>query len=236
MKYLLILLISALSFSQETNKLDDQGKKDGLWKGVYSDSKRPKYEGTFNHGKEIGTFKFFDDTKVGTVIATREFSAKDNSCYTIFYNQKKNKVSEGKVVNKLFEGEWKYYHEDSDKIMTLENYVGGKLNGVRKVFYEDGKIAEETNYKLDIKNGVYKKYTNEGIVLEESNYKNGELDGSAVFRNDKNVVVSKGNFKNGKKDGIWEFNNNGKISKQNMNKTNTIKFEKRKVSPDPYQR
>ena len=236
MKYLLILLISSLSFSQETNKLDDQGKKDGLWKGVYSDSKRPKYEGTFNHGKEIGTFKFFDDTKVGTVIATREFSAKDNSCYTIFYNQKKNKVSEGKVVNKLFEGEWKYYHEDSDKIMTLENYVGGKLNGVRKVFYEDGKIAEETNYKLDIKNGVYKKYTNEGIVLEESNYKNGELDGPAVFRNDKNVVVSKGNFKNGKKDGIWEFNNNGKISKQNMNKTNTIKFEKRKVSPDPYQR
>lgn len=236
MKYLLILLISALSFSQETNKLDEQGKKDGLWKGVYAESKRPKYEGTFNHGKETGTFKFFDDTKVGTVIATREFSSKDNSCYTIFYNQKKSKVSEGKVVNKLFEGEWKYYHEDSDKIMTLENYVGGKLNGVRKVFYEDGKIAEEITYKLDIKNGSYKKYTVDGIILEESNYKNGELDGPAVFRNEKNVVVAKGNFKNGKKEGIWELNTNGKISKQNMNKTNTIKFEKRKVSPDPYAR
>lgn len=236
MKYLLILLLSTMAFSQQTNKVDAQGKKDGLWKGVYEGSKRPRYEGTFSHGKETGTFKFFDDTQVGTVIATREFSDKDNSCYTIFYNQKKNKVSEGKVVNKLFEGEWKYYHEDSDKIMTLENYLNGKLTGVRKVFYKDGKIAEETTYKADLKNGSYKKYAADGIVFEESNYKNGILDGPAIFRNDKNIVVSKGVFKNGKKEGIWEFNNNGKISKQNMSKPNTVKFVKRKVSADPYAR
>jgi antitoxin component YwqK of YwqJK toxin-antitoxin module len=236
MKYLLILLLSTIAFAQETNKLDAQGKKDGLWKGVYEESKRPRYEGTFSHGKEVGTFKFFDDTKVGTVVATREFSDKDNSCYTIFYNQKKNKVSEGKVVNKLFEGEWKYYHEDSDKIMTLENYVNGKLNGVRKVFYKDGKIAEETTYKMDIKNGSYKKYAADGIVFEESNYKNGQLDGPAIFRNDKNVVASKGVFKNGKKEGIWEFNNNGKITKQDMSKPNTVKFVKRKGTADPYAR
>ena len=129
MKYLFCLfLFSATLFSQEINKLDEKGLKDGLWKGVYETSKRPRYEGTYSHGKEIGTFKFFDDTAVGTVVATREFNTKDNSCYTIFYNQKKNKVSEGKVVNKLFEGEWKYYHEDSDKIMTLELYTKVKLN------------------------------------------------------------------------------------------------------------
>jgi hypothetical protein len=27
--------------------------------------------------------------------------------YTIFYDQSKNKVSEGKVINRGFEGEWK---------------------------------------------------------------------------------------------------------------------------------
>ena len=91
MKYMTIfILASTLSFSQEYNKLDTQGKKDGLWNGVYEESKRPRYEGTFEHGKEVGLFKFFDDTKAGTVIATREFNKNDNSCYTIFYNQKSN--------------------------------------------------------------------------------------------------------------------------------------------------
>ncbi len=228
MKFIVVfLLFTSTLFSQEINKLDDKGLKDGLWKGVYAQSKRPRYEGTFSHGNEVGTFKFFDDTAVGTVIATREFNAKDNSCYTIFYNQKKNKVSEGKVINKLFEGEWKYYHEDSDKIMTLEFYTNGKLNGVRKVYYPNEKIAEEATYKNGIKNGVYKKYSDTGIVFEECTYINGEFDGAAIYKNSKNEVVAKGVFKKGKKEGIWEFTNNGKTTKQNMSKPNTKKFVKR---------
>src|SRR5690242_15808174 len=113
MKYIFLFLFqTVVLFAQDLNQLDGNGKKHGLWKGIYEESKRPRYEGTFDHGKEVGVFKFFDDTKAGTVIATRDFSAGDNSCYTIFYNQKNNKVSEGKVLNKLFVGEWKYYHED----------------------------------------------------------------------------------------------------------------------------
>jgi hypothetical protein len=38
---------------------------------------------------------------------------KDNAAYTIFFDQANNKVSEGKVLNKLFEGPWKYYHQAS---------------------------------------------------------------------------------------------------------------------------
>lgn len=227
-KYLyFFIFLSSTMFAQEFNKLDAQGKKDGLWKGVYEESKRPRYEGTFNHGKEVGLFKFFDDTQVGTVIATREFNDKDNSCYTIFYNQKKNKVSEGKLINKLYVGEWKYYHENSDKIMTLEFYNNGKLDGIRKVYYPSGKIAEETSYKMGIKNGFYKKYAENGVLFEESNYVNGQFDGLATFRNAQNVIVSKGVFKKGKKSGIWEFNTNGKISKKDMDKPNDVKFAKR---------
>jgi antitoxin component YwqK of YwqJK toxin-antitoxin module len=216
-------------FAQEMNRLDENGLKHGTWKGVYEESKRPRYEGTFNHGKEIGMFKFFDDTKAKTVIATREFNANENSCYTIFYNQKSNKVSEGKVVNKLFEGEWKYYHEDSPLIMTNEFYSKGKLEGVRKVFYKSEKIAEETSYKNGKKDGPYKSYAENGVVLEETTYLNGEYDGPAIFRNTENGIVGKGLFKNGKKTGIWEFTTNGKTTKQNMNKQGK-KFEKRKIT------
>lgn len=221
MKYLLLsLLISISVFAQDINKLDENGKKNGLWKGFYEGSKRPRYEGAFEHGKEIGTFKFYDDTKAGTVIATREFNAKDNSCYTIFYNQNKNKVSEGKVVNKQFEGEWKYYHEDMPLIMTLELYVNGKLNGIRKVFYKSGEIAEETTYRDGIKNGAYKSYAENGVVLEESIYKNGEYDGQAIYRNVDNQIAAQGLFKNGKKVGMWKMLVKGKLKDVNMNYQN----------------
>jgi len=232
MKYILICLFCfTAAWSQEINKLDANGKKHGLWKGVYENSKRPRYEGTFEHGKEVGMFKFFDDTAAGTVIATREFNPKDNSCYTIFYNQKGSKVSEGKLVDKLNEGEWKYYHEDSPVIMTSENYIKGKLNGVRKVFYLSGKIAEEANYKDGKRDGFYKKYAENGIVLEESNYKNGEFDGLAIFRSPSNVVVAKGMFVKGKKEGIWEMiNEKGKLIKTNMSKQKVRKFVKKPLT------
>ncbi len=226
MKYIIALLLTSLSlYAQDFNKVDENGKKQGFWKGVYETSKRPRYEGTFEHGKEIGMFKFFDDTKAGTVIATREFNAKDNSCNTIFYNQNKNKVSEGKVINKQFEGEWKYYHEDLLTIMTLEPYADGKLNGIRKVFYKSGKIAEETTYKEGVKNGIYKSYAENGIVLEETIYKNGLYDGPAIYRNATNEISGQGVYKNGKKVGMWKMLVKGKMKDVNMNYQN-IKFKK----------
>ena len=200
MRYLLIFILSInFVLAQDTNMLDSNGKKHGVWKGIYEESKRPRYEGVFEHGKEIGLFKFFDDTKAGTVIATRDFDPKVNSCYTIFYNQKNNKVSEGKVVNKQFEGEWKYYHENSTQIMTLEFYSNGKLNGIRKVFYVSGKIAEETTYVNGVKEGPYKKFIETNVVLEETLYKNGEYNGPAIFRDADNQIAGQGIFKNGKK-------------------------------------
>lgn len=225
-----LFLVNTTMFSQGVyNKLDDKGNKNGPWKGFYSDTKNPKYEGTFDHGKEIGVFTFYDNTKTKVVIATREFNPKDNSAYTIFYDPFKNKVSEGKVVNKLYEGQWKYYHKASKAIMTIENYSKGKLEGSRTVFYVSGKIAEEMTYKNNLKIGPYKRYTESGIIIEESNYKNNEYDGSAIFRDaDDGTIVSKGKFVNGKKVGIWQFFQGGKLVKEeNMSYPQSISKAKK---------
>jgi antitoxin component YwqK of YwqJK toxin-antitoxin module len=212
---LLFLVNISMLAQNDFNKLDDKGNKNGPWKGVYADTKNPKFEGTFDQGKEIGVFTFFDNTKIKTVIATREFNAKDNSAYTIFYDKNKNIVSEGKVVNKLYEGQWKYYHKASKTVMTIENYSKGKLEGLRTVYYPNGKIAEETMYKNDLKNGAYKSYTESGFVIEETNYRNNEYDGYTIFRNSGDgTIVSKGNFTNGKKTGIWQFYEKGKLVKE----------------------
>lgn len=223
---LLILGIVQVALAQDYNRLDATGKKHGLWKGSYADTNRPRYEGTFDHGKEVGIFTYFDNTKEGKVIATRTFNALENTCYTIVYNQNGNKVSEGKLVNRIEEGAWKFYHEDSPQIMTYELYNKGKLNGIRKVFYKNGTIAEECGYKNGKRDGMYRKLTEEGIVLEESTYKNGEYDGLAIFRTANNTIAAKGNFVKGKKEGIWEVLEKGKLVKINMSKVKVRKFEK----------
>ncbi|MDA6070564.1 hypothetical protein NJT12_13130 [Flavobacterium sp. AC] len=210
----LLFLNAVLVSAQDFNKSDANGKKDGVWKGTYEVSKRPRYEGTFNHGKETGIFNFFDDTKKGDVIATRDFTANDGSSYTIFYDQSKNKVSEGKEIGKAREGEWKYYHKASKVLMTLENYKNGTLQGVKTVYYPNAKIAEEMNYVNGLKDGIYKKYGQNGTLLEQTTYKNNEYNGDAVFYDADGVVASKGKFVNGKKANMWQFYLKGKLTKE----------------------
>ena len=225
-----VLLFNTNVFSQsDFNKLDENGKKNGIWKGIYEQSKRSRYEGTFEHGKEVGLFTYYEDTKVATIVATREFNSKDDSAYTIFYDNKKNKVSEGKVINKVHEGAWTYYHEASKIIMTLENYKNGKLEGLKTINFPSGKVAELTNYKNGIKDGSYKKMAENGVILEESIYVKGEINGSCTFKAPDGLVVAKGMFKHGKKVGIWLFYENGKVvSKDNFDKQRK-KFQKRKT-------
>ncbi len=211
---LAILLTGMQVLAQEINKMDSKGQRDGLWKGTHTESGRPRYEGTFKNGKETGIFKFFDDTKAGTVIATRDFTAADGSCYTTFFDQKGNKVSEGREVNKMHEGQWKTYHKQSPVVMSLDNYSKGKLDGIQKVFFINKAISEETGYTNGVKNGIYKKYTEKGIVLEEAAYKNGEFHGLATYRDVRGSLVAKGQFTDGKKTGIWKFYENDKVVRE----------------------
>ena len=211
-----VALFSALlNYSQEKiNQFDSKGERHGLWKGIYEESKRPRYEGVFEHGKETGIFKYFDDTQKGLVIATRDFSKGNNSCYVTIYDRKNNKVSEGLLVNKEYEGEWKYYHKESKIVMTSENYKKGKLNGIKKIFYDDGSLAEVLNYVNGKREGNYKRYGVNEKILEDLNYKNDELHGEAIFYDGLGNIVSKGQYKNGLKSGIWKTYEKGKIVKE----------------------
>ena len=218
MKNLLVLLFllgGLLNYSQEKiNQFDEKGERHGLWKGIYDESKRPRYEGVFNHGKETGVFKYFDDTKAGKVIATRDFSKGKDSCYVTMFDRKDNIVSEGLLVNKLHEGEWKIYHKESKVVMTSENYKKGKLNGVKKVFYDDGSVAEILNYVDGKRDGNYKRFGINEKILEDLNYKNDQLHGAASFYDGLGNVILQGQYSNGLKSGVWKTFENGKLVKE----------------------
>ena len=222
-----VLLLTGISALAQGNQYDDKGKRHGKWGDVYETTKLPRYEGTFDHGKETGVFKFYKNDENSTLIATRDFSAGNGTSYTIFYDENGKKLSEGKEVNRLREGEWKFYHPGKEAILSVEQYSKGKLTGIRKTYFLNGNIAEEAEYKDGMKNGIYKKYTEKGIVLEESVYKNDELHGTATYRNSEGEVVSKGQFANNVKTGVWKYYEKGKLVKQE-DKTN-LKIELKRV-------
>jgi antitoxin component YwqK of YwqJK toxin-antitoxin module len=221
-KFMILLTFCYLLCSAQNpvNSYDSNGLRHGEWKGYYENSKNLRYEGKFNHGKETGTFTYYVDNDKNIVMATRKFD-NFNNAFTIFYDEKKFKVSEGKVINKLREGIWTYYHKNSKAVMTIENYVNDKLEGIRKVFYIDGTIAEEVNYKNDLKDGVSKKYSKKGKMIENSIYSKGLLEGAYKVYDESGEVVINGQFKNDLKRGMWNYYEKGKLVKQ-IN-TDTIK-------------
>ena len=215
---------------EKINQLNANGKKHGLWKGVFEKSNRPRYEGTFENGVEVGTFKYFDDTKAKSLIGTRVFSENGTVAVTTFFDQKGNKVSEGKTVNRLNEGQWNYYHKGSTQLMKEEFYKKGKLEGIQKIYFQNGALAEETTYKNGVREGIYKMYVQNGNVVEESTFKNNQYDGPAIFSDASGNIVSKGNFVKNEKKGMWEFYKNGTLEKKEKYPVR-VKFEKRTKIP-----
>lgn len=208
--YLLLCFVTSLVFSQEkVNQLNANGERNGLWKGYYEDTKVLRYEGNFKNGKEVGVFTYYANAPKKIISATRKFDEKGNA-YTTFFNEKGQKVSEGNVLDKKRQGVWKYYHKNATTVMCTENYESDKLEGSRKVFFTDGKLAEEVQYKNGLKDGISKIYSKAGTLKEEALYVEGLMQGSYKVFADNGVVIIDGQYKKDKKNGLWKYYNSSK--------------------------
>ncbi|WP_248723362.1 toxin-antitoxin system YwqK family antitoxin [Seonamhaeicola sp. ML3] len=210
---ILILVISfvSLSYSQSINQFDDNGKRHGVWKKNFEGTKVLRYKGQFNHGKEIGTFQFYKNIKGKAVLtASKVFDAHSNFAEVKFFSSNGKVISEGKMDGKKYVGKWKYYHNNSDKLMTVEHYDNqGQLHGKRLVFYKNGQLAESSFYQLGKLEGEAKWYSIKNVVLKHFFYENGELHGVSKYYNPKGVLIAEGRYKNGKKHGVWKYYENG---------------------------
>ena len=196
------------------NSLDSQGRRHGLWKTFYDkDSTQIKFEGNFEHGKETGLFKFYDEG-LKQPVATILFDPSTDTVEVKYLSQKGNIISEGKMINKQRIGSWKYYHKGSTKLLTEENYDQGKLQGPRVVYYESGEVAEKANYENGELHGERLLFSEKGVVLERLHYENGELHGLAQFYNGKGELLSEGHYKRDKHHGIWKYYENGKLKEE----------------------
>jgi len=207
-KLILILIFIASAFSAEAqskvNQFDGNGKRDGVWKKFYSNG-RVRYVGAFNHGKEIGVFKYFSASNSDNPIIIKKYPKNDAFADVQFFTTSGVLESEGTMTGKNREGKWLFYHPNGKSVMSEENYEDGKLHGIYKTFYLTGEPTETSAYKNGLKEGNYKKYSIKGFLYQDFNYKNGKLNGMAIYYSRKTGdLIKKGPFKNDQRVGTWE--------------------------------
>lgn len=207
---ILTLFLTNVS-AQSINQLDAKGERHGFWKKNFEKTNQPRYEGTFEHGEEVGLFKFYKlvDGK-SALSATKDFLPNSDKVQVKFYSSKGKLISEGMMKDKLYIGKWIYYHNKANGIMTTENYNdNGILEGEKIVFYENGQIAEKAVYVNGEIDGLSTWYSPEGKLLKEFNYKNGMLHGVSKYYDKDGQLLAEGSYKNDKKHGIWKYYENG---------------------------
>jgi antitoxin component YwqK of YwqJK toxin-antitoxin module len=222
-------IILTQSFAQNVkNQFDGDGKRHGLWTKNYYQTDQKRYEGEFKHGKEVDTFKYYRLNKGKSVLsAIKVFNEKDSLADVIFYASNKKIISKGQMNGKRFTGKWVFYHNNSDRVMTIENYNNdGQLHGERLVYYKNGAIAEKSSYKNGKLEGLYEWFTENKVLLRISNYTNGQLNGKTTNYDANGEKDSEGLYKNDKKAGIWNYYENGVITKK-IDHTNQKVIEKR---------
>jgi len=215
------LLVCFSGNAQEFNKIDANNEKDGPWQKFYNGTKQLRYEGTFNHGKEIGIFKFYD-SKGGHPTATKEYINGSDFFEVKFYTTAGKNVSKGKMKQRSREGKWVYYHQDGITIMTEEMYKNNLLDGERIVYFENGKIAQRMSYTQGNENGIETHYSEKGIILKTYTYLNGKLHGPVKLYELDGTIMREGNYKDNEKYGTWKYYKNGKLEK-------TLKFPLNKI-------
>ncbi|NND51920.1 MAG: toxin-antitoxin system YwqK family antitoxin [Flavobacteriaceae bacterium] len=213
--FLTFLPIFGLSQSA-INQMDENGKRHGKWSKNFEGTKEIRYEGQFEHGKEVGVFKFYQLVgKVSKLAATKEFNEKDGSAYVKFLSLKGNVISEGRMMGKTYIGKWVYYHKNSDQIMTEEHFNSkGELHGLRTVYYDNGQKAEVANYENGKLHGDSRYYSQDGVLIKSYIYENDELHGMSKHFDGNGVITVEGPYKRGKKTGIWSYYKNGELQEE----------------------
>ena len=212
----ILTILTSIGYAQESvNQFDESNNRHGVWKKYFDKTKQLRYEGQFQHGKEVDTFKFYTLNKGTSVLsATKIFNTINNKADVRFLSSKGKLISEGEMKGKLYVGKWTYYHNKSKTIMSTEFYnTEGKLEGEKLVLYSDGTTAEKANYGNGMLNGESIWYAKNGKVLKEFMFKDDELHGVCKYYDASGNIEAEGAYRKDLKHGIWKYYKNGKFVK-----------------------
>lgn len=204
---------TGLLSQEELNAYDAQDKRHGVWKKYYPNSKQLRYTGEFEHGKEVGTFKFYCQDCGDQPDLVKEFEANSDRAFLSYYS-KGQLISKGEMRGKEKAGTWIYYHKDGQTPMTEENYTDNYLQGLKITYYANGNKTEVVNYSQGKREGESSYYSPAGVKIKHFTYKNDMLHGAVKYFDAKGQLLVSGNYKEDAKHGLWQYFEAGKLVKE----------------------
>ena len=224
-----VLLFTIQLSAQESNQLDANGNRHGIWKKYFDGTQQLRYEGAFKNGKEVGLFKYYSLRSGKIPVATRLFKSGSDLAEVKFFSIKGSLISEGGMNGKSREGTWRFYQLDGKTLLSVETYENGVLNGPFEVYYKNGKLSETFNYVAGKKHGPSKKYSEARVLIQGLEYNNDRLAGPAKYYNSKGELVIDGLYAANRKAGLWKYYEAGKLTKEmdyaNWSKPITIEYQ-----------
>lgn len=199
----------------------ENAKKEGSWvkqtsQGVlsqlttYKAGIRNGSSLTFDRKGNITKQEFYKDGKLHGFIITYHEASKSSS-NTTAGNKPSSKTN---YVDGIIEGKKILYYENG-RIMEESNYSAGLKDGIAKWFNDKGKLVAENQYSNGVFNGTNKVYHENGNVKKEEQYVNNKHEGAYKEYYPTGKIKVMGTYTNDKKNGTWtEYATNGSESKR----------------------
>ncbi len=212
--FIFIFLLGFVWIANAQNVTDAKGLKQGYWKKLDDKTNHLVYEGLFKDDKPQGVFKYY--YSFDTVNAIIDFKDDGKISYAKLFHQNGKLMAKGKYLGKTKDSVWLYYDEGA-YLLSKDNYWLGKKNGTCYVYLQDGKLAEERNFKMDVQEGIFKLYFDGKLVKGTGTYVNGKLEGKNAYYYPNGVEAAAGYYKNGLKNGPWIYKEqSGKIKEKEL--------------------
>jgi antitoxin component YwqK of YwqJK toxin-antitoxin module len=210
------------------NRIDLKGRKQGLWKKYYQ-TDTLFMEGVYKDGKHSGTFKTYH--KNGQKQSVLKFRGLTEVSDAVLYNDSAQLIAKGKYIVHDKDSVWIYYNGTTGNISSEERYKKGVEEGIWKVFYPNGQVAELVTYKAGIKSGPYIKYFENGKPKMEGKMEKNLLEGKVTLYYSNGKIWQQGIYKSGDKQGIWNiYKEDGNLEKQEEFNNGLLK-EPAKMTP-----
>ncbi len=232
---------------ERINRYDSDKKRHGRWKWFYETGEL-REEGVYRHGLKHGFFKTYDlSGNLKEIVKYQDGEKVDDAGELALLEMRRDYYPNGKVKveatyrDGVAEGIRREFDEEGnvEKSFTFKNgqliaegiiAANGQRQGFWKLYYPDGSLKAQGNYKDNERNGeweffhpngileqkgsydeqgrpvgLWKWYYSDGKLLREENYLNGLLDGITTEYSPKGKIITQGDYIEGLEEGTWFY-------------------------------
>ena len=136
--------------------------------------------------------------------ANLEYFNEGNSVAARLYHLNGKIQAIGLYSNEQKDSLWRYYN-GKELLVSEDTYRSGKLHGLSRTFYNNGKVSERLIYVEGLKDGELKQFYKGGQEMVKCLYVNNQLNGLYIRYYQEGKREFEGSYKNDLKDGVWKF-------------------------------